>query len=144
MPQLKRFDYEGEFEQEKMSFTKNQKLAIGIVSGLLLALISFLVGRHSVETPERVSTNELYYRKLIQISNENDAHEFVIKNVDSSRIRDHLKYFTSFPHMAGTPGGLETTDYVFDTWSTKQKMDSVQKVEYEVLLDFPNENKPNT
>lgn len=146
MPQLKRFDYDYESTDEhkkRMVLTEKQKLAIGIVSVLLLTLICFLIGRHSVDTFQHEEGTE-YYTKFFKTFNVKSAQEFLKKEINPNEIRDHLKYFTSFSHMAGTPGGIQSTEYVYDTWLNKQKLDSVQKIEYEVLLDYPNENNPNT
>ncbi len=46
------------------------------------------------------------------------------------------------PHLAGTPGGIQSADYVKKEW-IKQGLDSVQMSSYNVLLDFPDELKFN-
>ena len=45
--------------------------------------------------------------------------------------------------MAGTPGNKNTADYVYNQWRS-QKLDKVQMTDYDVLLDYPNPDKPNT
>lgn len=44
--------------------------------------------------------------------------------------------------MAGTPGGKQTADYIFNKWKS-QGLDEVQTIDYDVLLDFPNDLNPN-
>lgn len=44
--------------------------------------------------------------------------------------------------MAGTPGDKLTADYVKNEWES-QDMDSVQMIDYDVLLDFPDDIKFN-
>ena len=50
---------------------------------------------------------------------------------------------TSVPHMAGTPGDKQSADYLFNEWTSKIKLDSVQMTDYDVLLDFPDDIKFN-
>ncbi len=49
---------------------------------------------------------------------------------------------TSIPHLAGTPGDKITADYLKLEWEA-QNMDSVQMIDYDVLLDFPDDVKFN-
>jgi hypothetical protein len=44
--------------------------------------------------------------------------------------------------MAGTPGGKKSADYIHEQWKL-QGLDEVQMIDYDVLLDFPNEQTPN-
>ena len=52
------------------------------------------------------------------------------------------RYFTSIPHLAGTPGDKITGDYVRDQW-VAQGLDSVYLNDYDVLLDFADDSKFN-
>jgi hypothetical protein len=49
---------------------------------------------------------------------------------------------TSVPHMGGTPGDKSSADYIKNEW-IRQGLDVVEAPEYEVLLDYPDEKKPN-
>jgi hypothetical protein len=52
------------------------------------------------------------------------------------------RYLASIGHMAGTPGDKESADYVADQWRS-QGLDQVDLIDYDVLLDFPDDNKYN-
>ena len=49
---------------------------------------------------------------------------------------------TNKSHMGGTDGDLESANYVYETWQS-QKLDYVEKFEYEVLLANPDPNRAN-
>jgi hypothetical protein len=44
--------------------------------------------------------------------------------------------------MAGTPGGKLSADYVYKEWKA-QGLDSVQMIDYDVYLSFPDDHKFN-
>ncbi|KAK3899767.1 hypothetical protein C8A05DRAFT_17849 [Staphylotrichum tortipilum] len=57
-------------------------------------------------------------------------------SVDARRIRDHLKHFTSYPHLAGTEGDftlMEDTELLF----AKYGLEDVTRDEYQVYLNYP-------
>jgi hypothetical protein len=49
---------------------------------------------------------------------------------------------TNKSHMAGTLGDLESANYVYNTWLS-QKLDYVKKIDYEVLLAYPDPIQAN-
>jgi hypothetical protein len=49
---------------------------------------------------------------------------------------------TNKSHMAGTSGDLESANYVYNTWLS-QKLDYVKKIDYEVLLAYPDPIQAN-
>ncbi|KAK4150059.1 hypothetical protein C8A00DRAFT_46457 [Chaetomidium leptoderma] len=60
----------------------------------------------------------------------------VQSSVDPRRIRDHLKHFTSYPHMAGTQGDfalMEDTELLF----SKYGLEGVTRDVYHVYLNYP-------
>jgi hypothetical protein len=44
--------------------------------------------------------------------------------------------------MAGTPGGKLSAEYVSDEWKT-QGLDSVQMIDYDAFLSFPDDKRSN-
>ena len=44
--------------------------------------------------------------------------------------------------MAGEDGDLISANYVHDNW-VAQKLDYVRKIDYDVLLSYPDFTKPN-
>ena len=49
---------------------------------------------------------------------------------------------TNKSHMAGTSGDLDSANYVYNTWIS-QKLDYVKKIDYDVLLAYPDPNRAN-
>ena len=49
---------------------------------------------------------------------------------------------TSIPHLGGTEGDRESGEYVLNKF-TEQKLDYFKMIDYDVLLDYPDPNKPN-
>ena len=54
-----------------------------------------------------------------------------------------FRYLSSIPHLAGTPGDKKSAEYVEEQWR-QQGLDVVQKTNYNILLDYPDETKYNT
>ena len=54
-----------------------------------------------------------------------------------------FRYLSSIPHLAGTPGDKKSAEYVEEQWK-KQGLDVVQKTNYSILLDYPDEVKYNS
>ncbi|XP_077981977.1 glutamate carboxypeptidase 2-like [Glandiceps talaboti] len=61
----------------------------------------------------------------------------LIGEIKEDNIKDFLSYFTSNPHLAGTPMDLEQAEYVRDTW-LDQGLEYADVVPYKVLLSYPN------
>ena len=60
----------------------------------------------------------------------------VQSNVDPRRIREHLKHFTSYPHLAGTEGDfalMEDTELLF----SKYGLEDITRDVYQVYLNYP-------
>lgn len=108
-------------------------------------VISFITGYSiSYFTHDYKVQNNTYYLKLIddsQAYNQNIRNK-LFDSISSENIRNYLKHLASIPHLAGTPGGKISADYVYDQW-IQQGMDKVEIIDYDVLLDFPDENKFN-
>jgi hypothetical protein len=50
---------------------------------------------------------------------------------------------TSIPHLGGTEGDKISAQYVYNKFS-EQKLDYFKMIDYDVLLDYPDPDKPNT
>jgi len=97
-----------------MALTKNQKIITVTLTLILTLIIGYLIGSSSRRPIlERIIiTKNDYYETLIQDTKlsdiNNESRDYLINQVDSNKIRDHLKYLTGFAHMAGTPGIYST------------------------------------
>ncbi|XP_031560435.1 aminopeptidase NAALADL1-like [Actinia tenebrosa] len=63
------------------------------------------------------------------------------KMVDKNEIKEILRRTTKRPHLAASKGEELITNYLRDTW--KSYGFEVEEPEYEVVLSFPQEDKPN-
>ncbi|XP_067831848.1 aminopeptidase NAALADL1 [Heptranchias perlo] len=78
-----------------------------------------------------------------------DIDESVIQHfmgaVDSKRIEENLRELAKKPHMATTKGDLDLVNLMLDRWNNKETgLDEAKKVTYNVLLSFPQKDKPNS
>jgi hypothetical protein len=120
-----------------MNIFVNHKFKILAAILLVLLIFSFLIGRSSVSN----KTSDFYYEHAIKESN-HQVYEKFVQKIQVKNMQKHLKYLTSIPHMAGTPGDKLSADYVYNEWKT-QGLDSVQMIDYDAFLSFPDEDKYN-
>ena len=122
---------------------KNKKLIlIVIIFSLIIAFfIGFLIG-NSRHYKYKEPLNS-YYAALIKDDTHNiELRDFLLNEIKSENIEANLKYLTSLPHTAGTEYGEKLAQYVYKEWSA-QGLDYVKMLDYDVLLDYPDENKFN-
>ncbi|XP_064484299.1 glutamate carboxypeptidase 2-like [Ornithodoros turicata] len=68
----------------------------------------------------------------------------IIRMVDGAKIKEHVSFLASEPHMAGTNREeVVLANYVKDKF-TEYGLDEVKVVSYDVLLSYPNASDPNT
>ncbi|KAK3294437.1 uncharacterized protein B0H64DRAFT_188009 [Chaetomium fimeti] len=80
--------------------------------------------------------NNMARRMGSQIFDPESVRSHVQNTVDARRIRDHLKHFTSYAHIAGTAGDfalMEDTEMLF----RKYGLEDVRRDVYEVYLNYP-------
>ena len=53
-----------------------------------------------------------------------------------------FREMTKFAHLAGTKGDYESAAYIHNKW-LEQNLDYVKIIDYNVLLSYPDNNKPN-
>jgi N-acetylated-alpha-linked acidic dipeptidase len=61
---------------------------------------------------------------------------YLDKLVSPQKLDQHLRYFTSEPHVASTPRNLELARFVLNEWKS-YGLEDVHLAEYDVLLSFP-------
>ncbi|CAG0891741.1 unnamed protein product [Darwinula stevensoni] len=78
-----------------------------------------------------------------QWNRKNDREKSPLSDgVSSENLRTHLRQLTREPHVAGTEEELDTARYVRDKF-LEYHLDSVKVVPYDVLLSYPDREKPN-
>ncbi|KAI9686981.1 MAG: hypothetical protein M1822_002734 [Bathelium mastoideum] len=71
--------------------------------------------------------------------NPESVRQFVQGNIDENRIRDNLKYITSYDHVAGTEGSFTLGKWVEESFKAAE-MDQVATLSYEVYLNYPKKD----
>ncbi|CAF0877194.1 unnamed protein product [Brachionus calyciflorus] len=121
---------------------KNKKILI-LIAALLLTIL-FLTGYigYRVQRQNRILKDN-YYSKLIEDNYLNEKlTDFLQSQISTEEIKSHLKYLSSFAHLAATEGGKQSAEYVYQKWK-KQGLENVQLIDYDVYLDYPDETKYN-
>ncbi|XP_078608193.1 glutamate carboxypeptidase 2-like isoform X1 [Branchiostoma floridae x Branchiostoma japonicum] len=71
-----------------------------------------------------------------------DWTDLIASEMNPARIEEFLRILTEKPHLAGTPDGAELAEFVRQTW-LDQGLDSAHIAPYDVLLSYPDPDKPS-
>ena len=86
-----------------------------------------------------------YYESLIgdeDATERGTTLERIKQELSAANIRQHLKYLTSIPKLAGTLGDRISAEYVLNQWRS-YGLDQAQILDYDVLLDYSHPTKFN-
>lgn len=108
---------------------------------LLSLSVGFLIGFVS-KSAKKIDQNELSYYKSLIRDYDPKGIDNVIKEVNAESIRKYLKNITFLPHQGGTEMDKKSADYIIDSFK-EFGLDHYDIFEYDVLLDYPDENKFN-
>lgn len=67
----------------------------------------------------------------------------LLAEINPQKIKEHLRFLTSRPHLSGTEGDSRVIGYIHDHWKSVG-LDPVKRFPYEVLLSSPEANRPNS
>ncbi|XP_070565287.1 N-acetylated-alpha-linked acidic dipeptidase 2-like [Ptychodera flava] len=113
---------------------KNRQLLllVGVASVFVGFVIGILIGALAIDNsePENVAVTAALRDGDPSITDK------LINEIDGKNIKEFLRYFTSDPHLAGTPMDLVQAEYVRDKW-LEQGLDHADVVPYDVLLSYP-------
>ncbi|CAH1782233.1 unnamed protein product [Owenia fusiformis] len=127
-----------------MAVNRGVLVVIGVMLAGCLLGAGILLGRFGI--PRGTSGDDINpefsrFKKLIK-----DADDMIAKRIteeiDNKAIEEHLKVFSSQPHVAGTPADLEQADYIREKW-LEFGLDEVNILPYDVLLSYPGDVKTN-
>ena len=104
----------------------HKKLSLGV--GLLLVLAIVITVLLATLLPSANPRKELI--------------EDLFGAIDRDRIRDNLRFLSSEPHMAGTPRDTVLANWVKKRWR-EAGLEDVREEPYDVLLSFPDRERPN-
>ncbi|KAK4954752.1 hypothetical protein LTR66_013511, partial [Elasticomyces elasticus] len=92
----------------------------------IIALIYILFALDVIPTRSRIG----------QQYDPESVRTYVQGHVDANRIRDYLKYITSYDHVAGSEGDLFLARWIQGLWESA-KLDDVSVSDYFVYLNYP-------
>ncbi|XP_053871652.1 N-acetylated-alpha-linked acidic dipeptidase 2-like isoform X2 [Malaclemys terrapin pileata] len=109
-------------------------LRTGLGCALLLALflLGFLGGWLLKPTEKTTSSADAYQ----------NVRQKLVAEMKAENIKQFLRSFTKFPHLAGTEQNLHLAKQIQAQWK-EFGLDSAELVHYDVLLSYPNETQPN-
>ncbi|KAM4690072.1 glutamate carboxypeptidase 2-like [Rhinophrynus dorsalis] len=113
------------------------KKVLGIGAASVAALvIGILIGRFAI-TPDLPQW-------IKQMSRDGDPkfRSQLQQEIKAENIRQNLRYFTSKPHIAGSPQEEDVlVNYIYKTWQSS--LNGAKIYNYTVLLSYPNSSDPN-
>ncbi|CAF5216524.1 unnamed protein product, partial [Rotaria magnacalcarata] len=113
----------------------------GIVATIVAVVfvgIGILIGHFAIT---KEVTNTPWKHSYVPRHTSQQNYQTFIRSIQAENIEANLKDLTSRPHMAGLPEDLESAQVIEERW----KRDGLQvtKPKYNVLLSYPDNNKPN-
>ncbi|CAM2718148.1 unnamed protein product [Rotaria socialis] len=111
---------------------------VATIVAVVFVGIGILIGHFAI-TKEVTNTPWKYSYVPRQTSQQN--YQTFIRSIQAENIEANLKDLTSRPHIAGLPEDLESAQVIEERW----KRDGLQvtKPRYNVLLSYPDDNRPN-
>ncbi|XP_053330467.1 putative N-acetylated-alpha-linked acidic dipeptidase [Spea bombifrons] len=111
--------------------------ALGVVAvGAVSLVIGILIGRYAI-APELPG-----WLKRMSKDGDSKYSQQLQQEIQANRIEENLRYFSSKPHIAGSPQEEDVlVNYIHKTWQTS--LDGSKIYNYTVLLSYPNASDPN-
>ncbi|CAD5235165.1 unnamed protein product [Bursaphelenchus xylophilus] len=116
-----------------------------ICLNLLALLILLLAGLALLYTYSRTPLTcptQTFIDNSTRYYDEKFISEMLMNLIDSKRIRENLRWLTNDVHVAGTKTQLSLMDRIEDEY--KSLGFKVKTFEYEALLSYPDESRPNS
>lgn len=113
-------------------FRPNWILAGRLFALLLVLFLAYLLFLSDVFTTSRRNgpTSTIYYPDSIRT--------YMRQQINETNIREHAKYLTLFPHVAGTEGNFALAEYVQSLFMESQ-LEDVRLEQFDVYLNYPKE-----
>ncbi|CAJ0576275.1 unnamed protein product, partial [Mesorhabditis spiculigera] len=109
---------------------------LAMAVGLLMTVFVALLGKYHSDHPAIAPKMETI----------EDVHAFaartISENINVENIKEYLRVFTKEPHVAGSENNKRVAHAIHDLWKTIG-LEDVRLVPYEVLLSYPDWDKPN-
>ncbi|XP_067424606.1 N-acetylated-alpha-linked acidic dipeptidase 2-like [Emydura macquarii macquarii] len=106
--------------------------ALGCALLLALFLLGFLGGWLMKLSNKTTNSADAYQ----------NVRQKLVAEMKAENIKQFLRSFTKFPHLAGTEQNLHLAKQIQAQWK-EFGLDSAELAHYDVLLSYPNETQPN-
>jgi len=120
---------------------RNKRIVLGFAFvAVALFLVGFLIG-YFVKQPGNKPCSRA--TTAGDKSNEfEEFHELFMETINAERLESVIREFSKQPHIAGSSRQRELANKLAANW-TAFGFDKVEKPQYQVLLSFPQPDKPN-
>ncbi|XP_028415064.1 glutamate carboxypeptidase 2-like isoform X1 [Dendronephthya gigantea] len=127
-----------------LGLSRRGQLAVLVIAGITLFILGFLIGFFTAPDDEKSpETPRSFQEKREEERKKKDAyHSKLYQTLDKKEIGKSLKYFSSRPHVPGTPRTKELAVEIARLWR-EYKFDEVEMPKYNVLLPYVNPNISN-
>ncbi|KAK7493453.1 hypothetical protein BaRGS_00015353 [Batillaria attramentaria] len=130
----------GRLDQEDNNYKSSSSRKVCLISLLVVGILAFVVGiliGRFAACPEPEGAD-----RRIQDGDQEIA-DILIQSIEAKNIENNLREITRKPHIAGEQADYDLVDYLKKKL-TEYGLDSVKAAPYEVLLSYPDPNKPNS
>ncbi|CAH1792636.1 unnamed protein product [Owenia fusiformis] len=114
---------------------------LAILTGVLIFGLGILIGVFIPKQTANTGDTSATYRRLIKDADPRFA-QWVHDEISAEKFEEHLKFFSSIPHTAGTPEDFQQADYLRTKW-LEFGLDETSLVPYDVLLSYPGDIHTN-
>ncbi|XP_071833272.1 putative N-acetylated-alpha-linked acidic dipeptidase isoform X2 [Apostichopus japonicus] len=133
-------DYKRRVSIKTLVLTSILVAACGIGVGVLIGWFS--KSSEVVPNDPEISDAFKVWQEALEETDGAEVTKMLLDEINPENIRENLRLLTKKPHLAGTEADKEMADYVKSVWDT-QGMETTRIVPYDVLLSYPDPEKPN-
>ncbi|XP_032228690.2 glutamate carboxypeptidase 2 [Nematostella vectensis] len=129
-----------ELAYKKKKGARRRRCLVVTVVVLIAFLVGLLIGAFAIS---RSGSKEKHKIEDRGSQAKRDVLQEEFRNLmNAENLRENLKYFSSRPHIAGSPRQVELANDLARRWR-EAGFDRVEMPQYQVLLSFPQKDKPN-
>lgn len=122
---------------------RNARVVVGFVLvAVVFFLIGILIGYFVTKPPNSESCSRKDADSEPETSDFQKFHDLFKQTISTEKLESLMRDFSTQPHIAGSPRQLKLANTLATNWKS-YGFDKVEKPEYNVLLSFPQPNKPN-
>lgn len=126
-----------------MSLKSKKYFYISALAFATLLAIGALIGVIVLATQKHPCNNDEQIYLSQNFDQQQRVRETMMNAVNKDNIRTNLLTLTKDYHLAGSPANMRAMDFIASTWRS-QGLDLVEEERYDILLSYPDYDKPNT